>query len=310
MQAPEGSGQRFTTLFMLVLVVVVSGIAPLFVTSSGFDVFQVHPGDDLRPKIHLWLTLIIVQAALWVVCVFYLVSNFLRIKAGTAEPARSMKAAGINLLPPGLLLVIFVAQQFLRPPPLPPQQLSIYNISRLHWFRAIGMLVAGWAVWEMYWIGSIWEAEFASSGPQPEKISKYVERREDVLRLLLLAAVVLALGTLAGAALRSAVNSDQRYEYFAEEYIIIYGAVYSLLLFVAYVPVYAKFFTTGVKLRELLCGQPPATAADFKPWKEARDAINDSLGLTLSSAAALGPPLSALLPIMAAWAASLLEAKK
>jgi hypothetical protein len=43
------------------------------------------------------------------------------------------------------------------------------------------MLVAGWGLWEMYLIGSFWEAEFASSEPQPHKIAKYVERREDVL---------------------------------------------------------------------------------------------------------------------------------
>jgi hypothetical protein len=73
--------------------------------------------------------------------------------------------------------------------------------------------------------------------------------------------------------------------------------------------VYATFYSTGVKLREILSGEPPASAMEFKPWKETRDAVNESLGLTLSSAAALGPPLSALLPVLSAWAASLLEGK-
>jgi hypothetical protein len=295
---------------MLIAVVVFSGLAPLFVTGWRFDVFRVNLGDPLQPKIQLWLMCIIAQAALWVLCVFYLVSDLVRMRAGMIVPARSMKAASTMLLPPGLLLIALVAQQFLRPPALPPRNLGNYDISHLHWFGAMGMLVAGWAVWQMYWTSSVWEAEFASSEPRPGKIARYLELREDVLRLLLLAAGVLALGTIAGAALRSAVNCDRHSDYFAEEYVIIYGAVYSLLLLVAYVPVYAKFFTTGTQLRALLCGEPPESAVEFKLWKETRDAINDSMGLTLSSAAALGPPLSALLPVLAAWAASLLGAKK
>jgi hypothetical protein len=259
------------------------------VTGWRLDVFQVRPGDPLQPKIQLWLMCIIAQAALWVLSIFYLVSDLVRMKASMTAPARSMKAASTMLLPPGLLMMGFVAQQFLRSPPLPPGTLGGYDISHLHWFGAAGMLVAGWAVWQMYWTSSVWEAEFVSSESQAEKIAKYLERREDVLRLLLLAAVVLALGTIAGAALRNAVNTDRHSDYFAEEYVVIYGAVYSLLLMVAYVPVYTKFFTTGLKLRERLCGKPPQSASDFKPWKETRDAIDDSMGLTLSSAAALGP---------------------
>src|SRR5258708_39793396 len=99
------------------------------------------------------------------------------------------------------------------------------DIPRVQWFGTIGMLVGGWAVWEMYFLRSLWEVEFTSAKPLGEKIVKHMELREDVLRLLLLAAVVLALGTIAGAALRNAVNSDQYSGCFAEEYIIIYGAV-------------------------------------------------------------------------------------
>jgi hypothetical protein len=301
---------RFTPIVLLISLVVLAGMSPLFVTGWRLDVFQVRPGDLLQPKIQLWLMCVIAQSALWVLCIFYLAWDLARVKAGMTVPLRSMKAASTMLLPPGLLLIAVVGQQFLRPPALPPRILGGYDISRLHWFGAIGMLVAGWAVWQMYWTSVVWEAEFASTEPQSEKIAKYLERREDVLRLLLLAALVLTLGTIAGAALRSAVNTDRHSDYFAEEYVVIYGAVYSLLLMVAYVPVYTKFFTTGLELRKQLCGEPPESAADFKPWKETRDAIDDSMGLKLSSAAALGPALSALLPVLAAWAASLLGAKK
>jgi len=309
MGAGDRMGQRRMPLFLPIAVVLFAVMSPLFVTGWKYEVFYVLPGNALQAKIQLWLILIIAQAALWVLCIFYLATNLSRLSANTTLLARQMKPASMLLLPPGILLIAFVAQQFLRPPPLPPPELGGYDISRLHWFGTIGMLVAGWAVWEMYFVRSLWEVEFASAKPLAEKIAKHMELREDVLRLLLLAAVVLALGTIAGAALRNAVNSDQYSGYFAEEYVIIYGAVYSMLLLVAYVPVYATFYSTGVKLREILSGEPPASAMEFKPWKETRDAVNESLGLTLSSAAALGPPLSALLPVLSAWAASLLEGK-
>ncbi len=310
MHAAGVLGRRSTTLFMLIAVVLFGATAPLFVTGWRLDVFQVHPGDVLQPKIQLWLIFIIAQAVLWFLCAFYLVSGLVRISKGATEPKSLLGGATTLLLPPGLLLIAFIAQQFFSPPPLPPTMLGSYNISRLHWFGAIGMLVAGWAVWQMYLISAVWEAEFASSQPQVEKVPRYVERREDVLRLLFLAAAVLALGTIAGAALRNAVNTDRQSDYFAEEYVIIYGAVYSLLLLVAYVPVYTNFFSTGVKIRDILCGKPPASATEFKPWKETRDAINETLGLTLNGAAALGPPLAAMLPVLSAWAASLVAAKK
>jgi hypothetical protein len=59
-----------------------------------------------------------------------------------------------------------------------------------------------------------------------------------------------------------------------------------------------------------LCAQPPATLDAFKQWHEGCQAVDETLGLSVNSAAVLGPSLSALLPILSAWFVSLLGRKK
>jgi len=249
------------------------------------------------------------QAALWVVCVCYLVAALKDLVRRTDFPRQYLLSAALALLPAGVVLLFLAMKQSLIHSPIPPATLGPYTITNLPFFGSTGMFVAGWAVWEMYVVCSILRGEFKDK-PSDGRMKLYIELREIMLRLLFIAGVVLALGTLAGAALRNAVNADKGENYFPQEYVVIYGGLYSLLLLAAYAPLYGSFFVVGVKLREGAIGEAPATGEDFKTWREKRDALNDSLGLTLSGASALGPPLSALLPLLSGWAVSLLGAKK
>ena len=303
---------RFPLVSLLLLIGMIGAgiVAPHFVTGWRGGVFQVVAGDTLLPKIQLWLTLIIAQAALWVASSFYLVATLGRLIRTMASPSQYIRAGFVSLLPAGLVLLVFVLKQQVHRAPVPPDKLGDYSILNLPAFAGVGAAVAGLAVWGMYVICSVWQGESNTLLMEAGKITRYVELRESVLRFLFVAGVIMALGTVASAALRNAVNAERGPNYFAQEYVIIYGALYSILLLAAYVPVYATFFITGAKLRESLCGEQPVSAADFKPWKETRDAINETLGLTLSGAAALGPLVSALLPLFSGWATSLIEAKK
>lgn len=227
-------------------------LAAVFVTDSwDFKVFRVVVGADLLPKIQLWLMLIMTQAALWVGCAFYLFSTHRRLGALTALSGRHRRAASLTLLPAGLLLILLAVKQAILHAPLPPATLGGFDISKLPVFGGMGTLIAAWAIWEMYVASSIWRCEFHSALKAEGVISRYLELREIVLRLLFLAGVVLAVGTLAGAALRSAVNADKGPNYFPQEYVVIYGAIYSLLLLVGYAPVYAQFLISGTKLAKL-----------------------------------------------------------
>jgi hypothetical protein len=297
--------------------IVAAFVAPLFVTGWNLQVFQVVANDPVLPKIQLWLTIIIAQAVLWVGCVGYLAATLARTNSTTRDPGRHMRAAALALVPLFVLLAYLGLKRIVfhsQIPPcnsaIPPCELGGYNVTNLPTFAGFGELVAGWAVWQMYVIRSIWQFKSSQENEDGSKFVRYLELREDVLRLLLLAGVVLSLGTLATAALRNAVNFEKRTDYFPEEYVVMYGALYSLLLLLAYLPVYTTFFASAVKIRTWLCGEPPRNIMDFKSWNETRDALSEKLGLTLTSASALGPPLSALLPVIAGWAVHLLEAKK
>lgn len=309
-QKMKVAGIPLSAWLTLAAIICVAFVAPLFVTGWNPRVFQVVANEPLPPKIQLWLSTIIAQAVLWVVCVFYLGALLVRTTRTTSQPGRHLRAAAVVLAPLFLLLVIFGLKQSLVHTPIPPAELGGYDITNLPAFAGFGALVAAWAVWEMYVVRSIWQFESDLEKSDGSKLVRYLELREDVLRLLLLAGVVLALGTLASAALRNAVNCQRGNDYFPEEYVVIYGGVYSLLLLLAYLPVYATFFVSAVKIRNRLCGEVPETADGFRSWNEARDALSEKLGLTLTGASALGPPLSALLPVVSGWVVHLLQAKK
>lgn len=300
----------WSTWLTLAGMIVAAFVAPFFVTGWNPQAFQVVANDPLLPKIQLWLTIIIAQAVLWVGCVGYLAATLARTNSTTSEPGRHMRAAALALLPVFVLLAFLGLKQSLVHSSIPPRELGGFDITNLPTFAGFGELVAGWTVWQMYVIRSIWQFKSSQENEDGSKFVRYLELREDVLRLLLLAGVVLSLGTLATAALRNAVNFEKRTDYFPEEYVVMYGALYSLLLLLAYLPVYTTFFASAVKIRTRLCGEPPPNIMDFKSWNETREALSEKLGLTLTSASALGPPLSALLPVIAGWAVHLLEAKK
>ncbi len=285
-------------------------VAPLLVTGWDRRVFDVVANEPLLPKIQLWLITIIAQAVLWVGCAVYLYATLVRMTSTTSDPGRHIRAASLVVLPLFVLMLLFGFRQILFPSSIPPRELGGYDITNLKVFAGFGEFVAAWTVWEMYVARSIWQFESSLESHASSQIVRYLELREDVLRLLLLAAIVLTLGTLATAAFQNAVNYERGDGYFPEEYVVIYGALYSLLLSLAYLPVYTTFFASAVKIRNRLCGEEPRTAADFKTWSEARDALSEKLGLTLTGRSALGPALSALLPLVSGWAVHLLHAKK
>ena len=81
------------------------------------------------------------------------------------------------------------------------------------------------------------------------------------------AAMILGLGILGSAALRSALNAEKKAPgFFPAEYVILYGGMFTVLLLIAYVPVKTAFWRYGVELVDLVMGSPPPSRAELVKW--------------------------------------------
>lgn len=304
------SRKKFALVLSLVLLslVGVSLVVPLFVTGWAGGVFHVVAARPLMAKIQLWLMLLGAQSALWVASITYTVATASRVMKTSAFRFQHVGVAVFSLAIPGAAIIIFTLLEG-GSPGLPPATLGPYRIVNQAVVGITGMVVAGLAVLGMYLVCSVWQSECEVKDVSGEKVARYLELRESAVRLLFVAGVVMAGAIVAEGAMCNAVNAENGKDYFPPEYVIVFGAVYSLLLMGAYAPVYSVFVTTGARLREAIVGQPPTSSADFKVWQESRSAVDGAFGLSWNGLAALGPVFSVLLPLFSGWVTTLLGTK-
>ncbi len=311
MRQLESLGRRkFALVLSLILLslVGVTLVVPLFVTGWAGGVFRVVAARPLMAKIQLWLTLLGAQGVLWVASVAYTAATAFRAMKTSDFRFQHLGVALFSLAVPGAAIIIFTLLEG-GSPGLPPATLGPYRIVNQAVVGITGMVVAGLAVLGMYIVCSVWQSECQVRDFSGANVARYLALRESAVRLLFLAGVIMAGATVAEGAMCGAVNAENGKEYFPPEYVIVFGAVYSLLLMVAYAPVYAVFVSTGTRLREGIVGEPPTSSADFKAWKEWRSAMDEAFGLSWNGLAALGPVFSVLLPLFSGWVTTLLGTK-
>jgi hypothetical protein len=152
---------------------------------------------------------------------------------------------------------------------------------------------------------------WVTRGPDPGTVLGYVELYNNVHRLFFIAAGVLGLGTLATAAFRTAVISQKGAGPFPSEYVFLFGAIYSLFLLAAYIPVRVGLWQDANNLYHSIVHEPPRAASldTLKSWFDNRDKVQASLSLSLTDLSALIGPAYSLIPIFAAAIAHLAAGK-
>jgi hypothetical protein len=136
------------------------------------------------------------------------------------------------------------------------------------------------------------------------EVGAALESRRDLQRFLSVAGAIIGLAVLAAGALRRAVVPTFVAEAaFPEEAILLYGAFFTGLLTLVFVPAHLALKRLGVAVREQyfpLGRMPDPTAEAFTSWVAKRAALENVLQLHVSPAQRLQASLSILAPLLSA----------
>jgi hypothetical protein len=142
-----------------------------------------------------------------------------------------------------------------------------------------------------------------------DDVSAALQARSKILRFLSIAGVVIGLAVLAAGALRKATvpgfvaDSD-----FPQEGILLYGAFFTGLLLLVYVPAHLALKRLGMQIRDhyFPLSQMPAPDSDsFKGWLDKRTTLETLLQLNVTPSQQLQASLFILAPLISAVITSL-----
>lgn len=282
--------------------------ALLFVIEGHTEGLRVVLFNSVPARVQLWLLLIGVQGAFWGVSFVLLLMWWYRLLQDALPPWQDIV---LRLVLPVVFLVVAAALLGSgaegKGPDWPPVKLGEFPISNLRIFAACGVGIALVAVAGMFMVGVRARTDLAK--PRQAKrlrVRRYLELQRLLDSFLLVAALILGLGTLATAALRNAYNASVGTDAFAKEYVIIYGGLYSIALAIAYAAARGGLLLEGRRIRDALAGDPPAKSSEFEDWSDARDNLNARLRLKFTGLPALGETFSVLAPLIVGAISSLL----
>jgi hypothetical protein len=125
--------------------------------------------------------------------------------------------------------------------------------------------------------------------------------REQLERLLAIEGAIIGAAVLATAALRNAVLAygekvETEATWFPPEYVLIYGAAFSILLALVWAPIYSLLITVSGRLRDAAIGGHPANES-WTDWHERRKKFEDFLGLQTTATANFRSGVAILTPL-------------
>lgn len=278
-------------------------LAPLFVVGWHGDILVPRLGDLSQAKVQLWAICIALQAVFWLYCLVYLYYNWKQLN-GSPHFGKAVRDAAWICLVPGIVLLAYIASTISHRSTLPPASIGNYPITNLRFFGSTGVLIVGIALWQMFVTRSRFLLYWTSLTSPRDKIACLLEFRRKYSWLLFIASFVLALGTLASAAMAAAANAFCK-GIFPGEYPVGYGAWYSLLLLIMYFPVQGSYVSLARGLISDMVGAPPEQVEDLKKWSENSMKLEGIFGIDMSKTSMLGPLLSTLLPLISGWISKL-----
>jgi uncharacterized membrane protein YagU involved in acid resistance len=250
----------------------------------------------------VWATTIGVQTAFWVV-----VAGPLWRDLGTVWRRARLGRSAMVALAAALLLILVVFPVFSLaakiPWPLWGQQLKTRALT------IIGGVLVG--VPALSGIGLV-QQQVRRRETEPiddEDVRAALEARAQMLRFLSMAGAVIGLAVLAAGALRQATVPKFVLERdFPQEGILLYGAFFTGLLLLVYVPAHQALKRLGLRIRDHyfpLSLMPDPDADSFKGWLDRRTTLETLLQLNVTPTQQLQASLFILAPLLSSVITSL-----
>lgn len=236
------------------------------------------------PAALLWLLSVAAQWMLWFVLVPPLAVALYAHREGFGwSPVVSVGALAV--LAVGFLLPATFGWPDLPLADLPEYPLT-YHRAKIGAIYGVGLLVALMPALGLGLVRARLRGLFVQGKPSATQVQQFLELRESMQHFLFLAGAFIFLAMLSVGALRNAIlaqdpDDEALAASFPPEYVLLFGVYFSLLLALAYTPVYAGYLQVGGRMRDALVSPtPPAVGvAELKTWQDERADLESVLHL-------------------------------
>ena len=257
------------------------------------------------PGFAVWAATVGVQVAFWVVVAFPLWADLVAVW-NRARQGRSTTV----VLAAALLLILVVFPTVISRLLVAPIQWPLWG----HWWKTLALTSLGGLLVGVPALSGITLVHQRVRRRETEEIEKAdvrgaVEARTEILRFLSLAGAVIGLAVLTTGALRKAtVPVFVREGGFPQEWVLLYGAFFTGLLLLVYVPAHLALKRLALRIRDhyfRLSEMPDPDADSFKGWLDKRTTLETLLQLNVTPSQQLQASLFILAPLLSAILTSL-----
>jgi hypothetical protein len=238
----------------------------------------------------------VAQTTLWAVVALPLIATLRRLRT-------YLSGNYLWIAVPLLILTVAVFSPLFFPPVegTPPAHRTRVVIS-----HTVGGLLGLLGIAGMFLI----DAAARTLGLQPDnrEVADFQCLRGDLTRLRTILAAVVGIVILAAGAYRYALIASGVVPEaaFPIALVLVYGAFFTVLLALAFVPAHLSLLSAGRRIRDLVCPLPPVTSEDFEQDHKRWKALGELMGLETSTAEAFQSGFAIFAPLTTAIVSVLL----
>src|SRR5919204_2007616 len=254
-------------------------------------------------EFRLWLFLIAAQTALWAIGAAFLLAPEVRrpVEDYWVAARRHVVASVVAAAIPLVAFVAYASLSSHLDYPFPDHPYKVLALS------LIGSCVALIGVAELALVKFALESGHA--GGRSADVKRYLALRALLQRVLTVQGAIVGAAALSAGALRNAVVAYTGHKSsFPREYVLLYGAFFTLLLAVWYTPVYLKLLEVGRANLEAACPLEEPKSPGWLPAYEKRKKLEEHLQLEVATSASFRAGVAILAPLASALVALLLGA--
>jgi hypothetical protein len=244
------------------------------------------------PTFLIWAVLLCAQSALWVALAPTTVQS-LRSLYSEVGPDRRL-IVGLVLTAIAIVALVVGFEHFFSPY-VPDYPLADHR-TKLGVLTGAGFLVGLSALVGIWLVEAAIERRRADNSM--EALAEYLRLRDDLRRFLDTAAAIIAAATLSTGGLRGAVAANVPRADFPPEYVLYYGAFFSLLLVLAYAPALLACRATGRRLADALLPLPATEPESWADWHADRGALEALMELDAATSKGMRTGLALAAPLL------------
>jgi hypothetical protein len=226
----------------------------------------------------IWAVILCAQSALWVVLARPIWQSLHGLYSDYGADRVIVRRIATAI---AVLIVLVVGFEVFFAPAVPHYPLAHHQYKLLA-LTAVGLAITLLAIAGMWFVEGLVE-RFPSTRQRERALPEYLRLRNDLRGFLGAAAAIIGASTLSTGALRGAILASVPGESFPPEYVLYYGAFFSALLALAYLPAYLACRDAGRRLIDALQPIPNDRPSSWAEWHADRKALEELMQIDVAT---------------------------